>query len=105
MAEFPQWIDILSRLGEVVVPVVTYLLGRAQKSGSDLNERIHLAKEFKKLERTVEGHTVTLSAHTVLHGQYAVADESTKQNLLRLERQVDDDSAKLRKVCVRIGVE
>jgi len=98
-------LEALSKLADVIIPFGTFILGKAMKGGANQILVDQATAKIKELEATVLSHSLTISAHTVLHGQYAASDAKISEVLGRLEASESIRSNLLYKIAGRLEID
>ncbi len=83
----PAWAAVLEKVLTVVIPIGSYLLGKATKGATNQMALDVVCEEVKQIKATQVQQTATLASHTTLHEGYVasfgrVNDQLQEQNRL-----------------------
>ena len=82
----------------VLLPVLTFILGKATKGGANQTLLDQACTEIKSLRSTIEQHALALSSHTTLHTGYVAAN-------VRVEGRLDEMNRMLGKLCGKMDID
>lgn len=95
-----EWVDSLKSLIPIVVPAITWMLGRATKGVTNQGKLDQLVTDVAKLKECQDKHTTALAEHSLLHQGYVAMQTDVRT----VQREVQKIGYSVSAICGKLGV-